>query len=692
MKHSFYSAAICVSMLALLVETGHAHGGIYRGPPDIVPPAPGAGRGGGGIPGPAPGTGPGPTTPTPGGPHGPAPAAPGTGGPRGPGGSVGPATGRRDGIELTEDLTGWQYWWEFNKDAYLMLKDAIAARQPVSGGAEYWLGPTRKVDGNDTMAPTEPMKCEVILPALQRAIDAGDDHDIVSACMVAMAKIGRERPDCRLFEVFAPRLQSRSQELRETAALALGLAGIPDERSFAALIDLVADSAAGRALSAQAEVNDRTRSFAAYGLGLLARTTARPEDQERAFAALQPLLADQQGSSRNRQVAAIEAIGLLRPDTTTAAGQELRRRVLQSLADFYLAPLGVGEQLVQAHVPPVVAKLLGRTAVDDAVVAEWRARFVAELHGQIDERRRSRDLARSAALALGQMVPPCDDDRSPAAAICDQLLQHWRNHKDAQTRSFALLALGQIGGKRNRSALLREFDRAQKSLEKPWVAIALGVYAHGAYGAAAAAQQPFDSDDEIGRVLTGSLATIKDPMALSGIAVALGLCRYQPAVEPMRALLRQHQNKDDLAGYLCIGLALSGDTAARDDLRAVVANSVRRPDLLKQAAIALGKLGDKSVAEQLQAMLRDGDQNLARLSAIAAALGFIGDYRSVLPLRGVLLDDRLSGLSRAFAAVALGGVGDQRRLPWSSAIGQNCNYRAAVETLTDGSSGILDIL
>ena len=47
---------------------------------------------------------------------------------------------------------------------------------------------------------------------------------------------------------------------------------------------------------------------------------------------------------------------------------------------------------------------------------------------------------------------------------------------------------------------------------------------------------------------------------------------------------------------------------------------------------------------------------------------------------------------RAFAAVALGGIADKEDLPWNSKIGSNTNYRAAVETLTNRQTGVLDIL
>jgi hypothetical protein len=58
----------------------------------------------------------------------------------------------------------------------------------------------------------------------------------------------------------------------------------------------------------------------------------------------------------------------------------------------------------------------------------------------------------------------------------------------------------------------------------------------------------------------------------------------------------------------------------------------------------------------------------------------------------MLFDTQLGALSRAFAAVALGGIADKEPLPWNSRIAVNINYRASVETLTNQSTGILDIL
>ena len=134
------------------------------------------------------------------------------------------------------------------------------------------------------------------------------------------------------------------------------------------------------------------------------------------------------------------------------------------------------------------------------------------------------------------------------------------------------------------------------------------------------------------------------------------------------------------------------DVASKEAIRAVVADARRRPTLLQQATLALGKLGDKRIADDLTRMLTESDSNLAQMSALARAIGRIGDSRSVMPLKRLLFDRRLGDLSRAFAAVALGGVADKAPLPWNTKIAVGNNYRAAVETLTNQQSGILDIL
>lgn len=302
---------LLVSIFALLIlsSTVLAHGGQYRGPGDIVPPG-----GGGGGRGPV-----GPTTPGgPGGPAGPGwpgPTTPGAGpaGPTAPGGG-GPVTpGGRGGIQLPDDLGKWQFWWEFNKDRYIKLRESVLSGEVKTGSDEFFLGSTKSESSRDILRPSEEDIQERILPALKKALDSKGSRDIISSCMVAMAKVGKDHKDFKLYDSFAPHLKSKDQEIRETAALCMGLAGIKTEQTISTLEDLIRDNATGRKLCDRAEVDDRTRSFATYALGLLvSRNTDDDAFRRRALDTFIWILKNPELSSRNLKVAAVNSIPLIR--------------------------------------------------------------------------------------------------------------------------------------------------------------------------------------------------------------------------------------------------------------------------------------------------------------------------------------------------------------------------------------------
>jgi HEAT repeat protein len=676
------SGLACAAMLLGTPESLRAHGGQYRGPGDVVPPNPGGGGspktpGPGGPSTPGPG---GPSTPGPSGPSTPGPSGPATGGPSAPSGKGGPTTGPR-GIQLDDDLTRWLYWWEFNKDPFIRLKDAIHSGGPVSGSDDVFFGASRRVESKNLSRPSDTDKKDRILPKLKEAIDQTDQRDITSSCMVAMAKLGMDHDSFKIQPIFEARLKSRDQEIRETAALALGISQMAG--GIDSLLHLVSDSPEGRKLVDRSEVDDRTRTFACYGTGLVAWAVNDVDVKRKAFEALKAVLEDERVSSRNVQVGAINGIRLIRPDTGTDEKQtKLRDDAIATLWAFYEKKLGQGQQMIQAHVPPAIATLLGRTG-DKA--GKYKDAFAKELTG---DAKRANEIYQSAALALGAMAQPAEIEKGDAKYSA-ALQKYFDEGKDLQARYFSLVALGQIGGDDNRNFLLKTLERGKEALEKPWAAMGLGVMTFNRNKAEGANASP---DRTVGEALRRELNDSKTPDAIASTAVGLGLCKYLEAQDDLLRLLEKNKKNDELAGYLTIGLALMGADRAKEDLRELVRSSVRRPELLKQAAISLGKLGDKEVADILQGLLQEDDQNLGKLSAIASALGFIGDRRSIDPLIKMLFDGNLTELSRAFAAVALGGIADKEDLPWGSKIAVDLNYRAAVETLTDKKGGILDIL
>ena len=681
MQKLILSGLACAGLLLAIPDTGYAHGGKYRGPGDVVPPNPGGG--GGRTPGPS-----GPSTPGPGGPATPGPAGPSTPGPAGPaGGGAAPAAAgpRTGGIPITADIGRWQFWWEFNKDPFINLKEAIHSATVKTGSDEFFMGGSRRAESKDTMKPTESEIMGRILPALKRALDQTDNNDIVSSCLVAMAKIGKDHENFKILDIIKPHLESRNQEIRETAAVSMGISQMPE--AIDDLVALAKNTPAGRALCKRQDVDARTRSFACYGLGLIAYATTNTDHKRTCYETLRDILKESTSpmSDRNVPIAAINGLRLVRPNASgSEKDTQLFNDCLDTLFTYYTKKTGQGEQQVQAHVPAAIAQTLGRGG---DTTGKYKDRFADELtnkHGKLKNER-----YQSAVLALG-ILCESEEENKDDAKYSKALLKYFGSGKDEQARSFCLMSLAKIGGNANRNELLKAFDKGSKAVVKPWAAVSLGVLA---YNAAEASGENAVMDKAIGRALHNQLDKIKNDQTQSAIAVALGLVKYREAADLMQRLMLRYKHKDEFAGYVCIGLALMGDTRSMDSIRTLVQNSIRRPELLQQAAIALGKMGDKSVTDILHDMLKDpSKQNVASLSSISAALGFIGDRRTIDPLIKMLHDESITPLSRAFAAVALGGVSDKESLPWNSKIAVDMNYRAAVETLTDQVAGILDIL
>ena len=691
---------LILSGIALAVATfsvadlAWAHGGQYRGPGDTVPPNPG-GRGGR-TPGPSgpstPGPG-GPSTPGPGGPSTPGPAGPGTGGPGGPGPAAGPTTG---GIQIEDDLNRWEFWWEFNKDPFIKLKEAIHQGGVVSESDEFYLGSGTQRIANDTLKPSETQILQIILPKLHQALESTDNRDIVSSCMVAMAKVGKNTDQINILDAFKKRLTEKDQEIRETAAVAMGISQMTE--AVPALIDLAKDTPAGRKLCARDGVDYRTRSFSIYGLGLVAFASSDNAVKSQIFAALKDIVDNDKAPERDIRVAAINAVALVRPDSSTEEGRALLTNALDTLDAYWSKELGPGEQVIQSHVPPAVAKLYeGFDVQSDAKLAtrreEYKKSWLAEVEGKAKVKRSHASIIQSAIVGIGRLCDPVNDKDKAGNKLdlqCAKAVEEYAaKGSDEQARYFALMALGQMGGVTPREILMEALRKGSKALERPWAAISLGVLAFREMERADVGAQV---DTLLGQELVKQLDN-KNPGTRAAMAIALGLCKYKDAGPTIQQLLETDKNRDELAGYMCIALALMKQTEAVQQIQDIVSTSTRRPIRLRQAAIALGKLGDKSAAQILMKMLTDDSEpDLAKMSAIASALGFIGDQRTIDPLVKMLFDTNLPPLSRAFSAVALGGVADKELLPWNSKIAVNMNYRAAVETLTNQSVGILDIL
>jgi HEAT repeat protein len=670
LPHMSYLIAIVLLTPALV-----AHGGSYRGPGSTVPPKTGSSAS---APGAPPGTHAQPGSPAP------TQSAPG---PATPATTVGratvSATATPRGAMIGEDLSKWQYWWEFNQDSYLLLKDSLRATSVVAGSDEEFMGVSKWRRGHISAPPSRVDIDLRVVPALREALRTATNRDITSSCLVALAKIGRENAKFTLLPVFQQYLTSRDQEIRETAALAMGIS----QRAAATktLIALATDTAVGRELTRRARVDGRTRSFATYALGLIAYAHRDIGVRMPILKAVRSILKDEALVDRNVKVAALNTLGLFSVDpSTNSTVRKLTEDAIRVLIEFYDADRGRGRDVVRAHVPTAVARLIGRT--DSPLALVMKTRFVVELRPGA---RHSGLLQRSAALALGQMVLSPEKDKSEQK-MSIALQKHFDNGKDGQARYFSLIALAQIGGAANRIFLLRVLKRGNRTLERPWAALALGCFAHNARVAAGKGLGVVDN--VMAAAIHKAFNEGSTPYARGAMAISLGLCGHRDAAGDLLKRLTTHGHQDEMSGYVCVGLALMKYEKALQPIVDVLDNSVRRPHRMRMAAIALGKLGDRRVADRLLSMLKEKEPSLAKMAAVASALSQIGDRNSIDPLREMLLDKDLPSITRAFAAVALGGIADKEPVPWNAKIAVNMNYRAAVETLVESGAGVLEIL
>jgi len=701
MKKHLLAAALLAGGLFCIPSETHAHGGQYRGPGDTVPPG-GGGSGGGGGAGPASGPG-GPSTPGPGG-----PATPGAGAPGAPGGSPGkPSTGGGGGGG--PDLTQWSFWWEFNKEPYLNLKSKIHSGASETGTDGFFLGHGEKKQTKDNLKPTQEQIRQKIVPSLLEALEKETNNDIVTGCLIALAKIGdapSETGDSQFEKVISKFLKDKNQEISETAAVALGILANP--KSIPTLTHLLNDDSDGRGLVGQSEVNYRTRAFAAYGLGLIGKLTSSEQDRKDIVTALRTTIESDSTRTRDLKVSCVISMGLVALETMDSSAQPEKKDALIppessriAQLDYLLAYLANDKEnyLVRAHCPTALARLLG--GLPGEQFQTYRKKIAEELLNRIEPKSKEQaEVIQSSIQALG-LIGTNDGGDPLDKKIRETLKGVPKDVADQQARNYSLISLAKIGGRTANGAkdaeggieditkaLLSQLSDGKSSIV-PWAGLACGVMVNELV-------KGNNNSSKI-PVLQGAVRSAideegKDPNKLGAFAISSGIMNDVEAKAEL--IKRLDSEKDETArGYLAVGLGLMNARDAIEKINKIVDESKYKPDLLKQAAIALGLLGDKEVVQKLIENLQEA-KGLATQAALSSALGFIGDQRSIDPLVQMLKDDGLTDRARGFAAVALGIVADKEPLPWNSKIGLDLNYRASTETLTNTSAGtgILDIL
>ncbi|MFT7670295.1 MAG: HEAT repeat protein [Planctomycetota bacterium] len=622
-----------------------AHGGVYRGPGSSVPP--------GGS----------------------------------PGGGGGPSSGGGGGSAAAVD---WRVWWSFNRDGYMRVKDAVHRAPSTTGDNDFYAGKGKKSAGFLTHVTDYELKTRVV-PGMLEALKQTNNQDLITAILMALGKISLDPEDGEPVEpVLRSYLAHSNQEIAETAAISLGLFG--RELSAMTLTALLADSEKGRQLVGRKKVPYRTRSFAAYGLGILAQSSPRVDVRNLAIRQLMTTLKEADTATPDLSTACLLSIGLC-PLTVKGAwdpkmGAPRSVTSLEGQVAWLMNWLLKNDESleVRAHAPMALTRLalLGGEGTRIAVARM----FVSSIAGGKLEM----NLERAMLVSLGELGDADDDELDIEIR---KILRDAVGSADAPSRVLARVSWARvlshpgtgnnttIALEEGRNWLLQDLSRG-RSTTRAWTALAIGIlgFERGRNG--------LEVSPTLSRSLRMAARKYKSPRDIGAMCIAMGLAGDTDSSEDLEEQLTRNAD-DGLRGSAAIALGLLRSAKSREAITALISKAEHRPILLRELATALILLGDHSALPQLIHGLRQA-KSLADQSAHAFAIGRIGDQRAVQPLLEILRDEDLSETTQAFAAAALGVIANDSPLPWNANLAANLQYSVAPSSLAGGGRGVLDLL
>ena len=594
------------------------------------------------------------------------------------------------------DPTSWTFWWEFNKAPILYLDPYEPRPDPVEEG--FFLGHARFLPWG-ILHPSWSDVFERIVPALHQALATESNAEVVTGCLMSLAKIGDpegEDDHSPLVAVLAQYLAHENQEVSEVAVVALGT--LKHRDGIEILASLLRGDAEGRELVGRSKVGMRVRAFAGYGLGLIGAAASDESVRQSVVGTLMSTLRESVDGEVDIETACAIALGLVPVENLDPQAGILR----EDQIDLLLAIIGDASRssFVRAHATTSLARLLDRLPPDwsDPV----KRRVVEGLLERIGSRAGlaaagHEAVARSAAQALG-IIGDGDDDVLDRA-IRANLLAVAQEGGDPLTRCFALLSLARVS---SRAGDEGEAPRAEKTLLpvaealrtfltdddprfRPWAALALGHFEGALFGA----RIPSPTRGPSLAALRGIVESGTDEPHVDACALGLALAKDTDGIEGVQRAYERALTSEQ-RGYLALALGLLGARGAFDPLDRTVRKCKYRPMELIQIGIALALLEDGEAAPVLITELASA-QNLPNQAALSCALGFLGDRRAVDPLVKMLGNMDIAPGVRGFVAAALGLMADNEVLPWETRMGLDLNYFDAPSTLNsmDGT-GILN--
>ena len=559
------------------------------------------------------------------------------------------------------DPNSWTLWWNHNREAYF---DTIAWTRNVSN--PFFTSSARRVVALDESAIHEE-----IVPALLEVLKHDPTAELQRGVLLSLAKIGHRQDGqlggSELQDLLLAHLTDPNQLVAETACIALGVLDRPGVLPI--LASLLQDAEAGQKLLKKERVPHRMRAYAAYGIALLGQRTEMADVRRFASHVLVQALQEDCGATPDMHVAAVIGLGLV------GSGKQHIEVLLELLANKR------EHAQARAHAPAALAKL----ALD--APPQSRQLVVATLSDFAQRRSEKAPIQEGSLLALGQLLSCGPQDAAQRA----ELIKIAKGGK-SQERGWAMIALAQIASRPEPTAadplagsfdiqnlLLKSLSRSSHTLE-PWIALSLGVLAHGLR------TQGESVPASLGRALSDGLKSTNSPENALAFGIGLGLARAPKGLESLTDKLSKFDV--NTRSLLSTAIGLQGDPAAQSALLEELHEARHAPGTLISSAHALALLNDTSVVAELVRMFEACDCLLSA-AGITQALARTRHPDAAAPLLKLLSDRGTTDAHRALAAVALGNLAEKEERPWSLRLSQGVNYRAPVATLTESDYGIL---
>jgi hypothetical protein len=260
--------------------------------------------------------------------------------------------------------------------------------------------------------------------------------------------------------------------------------------------------------------------------------------------------------------------------------------------------------------------------------------------------------------------------------------------KDGPTRHFAHMSVARIGARDRsphqqaaaheaiRALLAAQLTRPKRSQDRPWAALAAGIYAHESEA----------NGDHLTTPLLAAYEDVKDPAERGAYALALGLAGVQRAAGQIASDLVEHKDTT-FRGYAALGLGFLDHSPSLPALRQELLRKGASPAYRRNLALGCRLMGSDGTSGPVVAAYRDAGSWDER-RGLSEALGVLREHVVVDPLHDTMQDDDVDAASRASACEALGRVAEATDAPWHADLVGSLNYMVQTTPSLDTILGL----